>query len=70
MLVKELEAKIEDQIVQINMLATDNVSIREVDNLKHDQVLSLEQKIDERDQMIEEYRQQIWEIKEDLMNKE
>lgn len=51
-------------------MRTDFEKAGQRENLKEDEVLKLKEVIDEKDQMIEEYREQIWQLKEDQMNKE
>eukprot|EP00347_Sterkiella_histriomuscorum_P021346 403334307 len=68
--IKELEQKIQDLERRVTYIRTDFEKAGQRENLKEDEVLKLKEVIDEKEQMIEEYRQQIWELKEDQMNKE
>lgn len=68
--IKELEQRLEEAERRIHFVRSDaeKAGLREAE--KHDEVASLKETISEKEQMIEEYREQIWQLKEDLMNKE
>lgn len=68
--IKELEQRIEEIERRMHFVKSDaeKAGLREAE--KHDEVAELQQTITEKEQMIEEYREQIWQLKEDLMNKE
>lgn len=55
---------------KITSLLDDVEDMRKGHNEKHDEIMKIGECVDVKDQMIEEYRMEIYTLKEDIMNKE